>query len=370
MRSTSGNSRVISAAIITVVTTSLLLTQAPQAAEGGPPKRPPPAVTAYEVKTVELPQLYTSSGTLSANQRTQLRSEASGRIAKLHVKAGDTVEAGTLLLSIDNRVATAELQRLESQLSLARQQLERQKSLVKKAAGAAEKVDIQSAEVNTLEANLRIARLTLERFDLHAPFSGTLGSFDWVEGGWISSNDIFATLDDTRRLKVAFDIPERYLRHIEIDRQVEILAAAWPEERFSGTISLVDTRMNEQRATLGVQAEIDNSAGLLRPGMRVSVTLRIDDGQAKLVVPARALIHEGDRTTVLRLDAESKAKPTTVRLGQETSEWVEVLDGLSLGDRIVERGLVKAKPNRPVNVLGDGPSEGRKGDKRPQRPQS
>lgn len=339
------------------------------------PKRPPPAVTAFEVKRVELPQTYTSTGTLVAAKQAELRTEVNGRIDTLHAVPGQQVEAGALLLTIDSRSARAEVERLESQLTLARQQLERQRSLVKRAAGAAEKVDIQSAEVNGIEANLRIARLGLERYELKAPFSGILGKFDWVEGGWITNSSAFATLDDTSSLKVDFDVPERYLRFIELGRSVELSTAAWPEQSFSGAISLIDVRMNAQRATLGVQAVVDNSAGMLRPGMHMSVTLRVDGGEEKLVVPARTLIHEGERTTVLRLDADSKARATTVKIGQETSEWVEITDGLTLGDRIIDRGLVKAKPNRPVSVLGeDSGREGSQsrgnGDRANQRPKS
>lgn len=346
---------------IFLVSTLVLTSQLTPANAAEPPKRPAPAVTTFEVKAMQLPQTYISSGTLVANKQAELRTEANGRIAKLYVSAGDQVEAGAPLVSIDNRTANAEIQRLESQLNLARQQLERQRSLVKKAAGAAEKVDIQATEVASLEANLRIARLGLERFELHAPFAGVLGNFDWVEGGWITSNETFASLDDTQQLKVNFDIPERFLRFITVGRQVELLSAAWPEARFAGSVSLLDARMNAQRATLGVQALVDNAQGRLRPGMRVSVSLRVDSGEEKLVVPARTLIHEGDRTTVLKLDADSKAKPTVVQLGQQTSEWVEVTSGLGAGDLIVDRGLVKAKPNRPVKVLGDEPAEGQRG---------
>lgn len=336
-----------------LITTLLVATQLNPVFAAERPKRPPPAVTAYEVKAASLPQSYISTGTLVANQRAELHTQINGRIAKLHVAAGDQVEAGAPLISIDARSASAEIRRLESQLNLARQQLQRQRSLVKKAAGAAERVDVQVAEVEGLEANLQIARLALEGYELTAPFAGVLGSFDWVEGGWIASNEAFATLDDTTQLKVNFDIPERFLRFIERGREVEVGSAAWPEHRFTGRISLIEARMNAERATLGVQAQIDNSAKLLRPGMRVSVSLRVDSGEEKLVVPARALIHEGDRTSVLRLDADSKAKPAEVETGQETSEWVEIVDGLAVGDQIIDRGLVKARPNRPVKVLGE-----------------
>lgn len=334
------------------------------------PKRPPPAVTAYQVEAKQIPQNYISSGTLVAFQQAELHTELSGRIAELFVSAGDSVAEGAPLVRLDTRSAQAELDRLQSQLNLAQQQLERQRSLVKKMAGAAEKVDIQEAEVEGLKSNIRIARLALERHQLKAPFAGVLGNFDWVEGGWITSNDAFATLDNLNRLKVNFDIPERLIRHIQIGREVELSSAAWPEQRFTGEVSLIDTRMNAQRATLGATAVIDNSEGLLRPGMRVSVTLRVDSGEAKLVVPSRTLIHEGQRTTVLKLDAESKALATEVELGQETNEWVEITSGLQVGDKIVDRGLVKAKANGPVRILGEGGESSGKPGQRREKPQS
>jgi|GEM_PF-1655846 len=334
------------------------------------PQRPPPAVTAYQVEQRQIPQSYISSGTLAAYQQAELHTELNGRIAKLHVAPGDRVEAGALLVTLDSRSAQAELDRLQSQLDLALQQLERQRSLVKKMAGAAEKVDIQEAEAEGLKSNIRIARLVLERHQLKAPFRGVLGGFDWVEGGWINSSEAFSTLDNVTQLKVHFDIPERYIRHVQIGREVQLTSAAWPEQSFTGEVSLIDTRMDEQRATLGAMAIIDNSEGLLRPGMRVSVTLRVDSGEAKLVVPSRTLIHEGERATVLKLGEDTRALATEVKLGQETNEWVEITSGLQVGDRIVDRGLVKAKPNRPVRILGEGDdSKPREGQRR-EKPQS
>mgnify|MGYP000038051096 FL=1 len=315
------------------------------------PKRPPPAVTEYVVETRQMPQIYVTSGTLIARKQAELRTDIAGRITELNAAPGQFVEQGTSLVNLDDRSAKAEYARLLSQLNLSKQQLKRQESLAKTMAGATERVDVQQAEVAGLESNLRIAELALEKHRLKAPFSGVLGDIDWVEGGWISNASLFTTLDDITALKVSFDLPERYLRFADLGRKVVISSTAWPEQEFEGVITLVLPRMNEQRATIPVQAEIDNIDSLLRPGMRVRVSVEVDSGEKRLAVPARSLIHEGDKTTVL-LISEEKAKPTQVTLGIENAEWVEVLTGLEVGDRVIDRGLVKAKPNAPVKVLG------------------
>jgi multidrug efflux pump subunit AcrA (membrane-fusion protein) len=55
----------------------------------------------------------------------------------------------------------------------------------------------------------------------------------------------------------------------------------------------------------------------------------------------------------MRIDTEGKAKPVTVSIGAELEEWIEVTEGLNIGDKIVDRGRLKAKPNRPVRELGE-----------------
>lgn len=316
--------------------------------------RPAPAVTTYQVKHQAHAEFYRTSGTLRAEMDTELRTEVAGRITRLAVHSGEQVEQGQLLLEIDHREAQAEVARLQSELQLHRQQLQRQQSLATTSVVAQENLDIKRNDLATTEADITIARLRLEKHRLFAPFSGVLGEIDLVQGGWAPANSLLTTLDQISRLRLEFQLPESRLQAISVGQQLYIESVAWPEESFPARVSRIATRLNEQRATLQITAEVDNPDGRLLPGMRVAVKIPMGDPQARLLVPARSLLYEGEQASVMRLDAQSKVLRTPVTTGLESGEWVEITAGLRAGDQIVDRGLVKAQNQRPVRVVDTG----------------
>lgn len=330
---------------------TVLLLQSGQVIAAEPPKRPPPAVTEFIVESRTLPKEHISFGTLRAARMADLHTETSGRITGILVKPGERVSEGTLMLTLDSRETEAQLKSIESQLKLANQQFERLRSLVKTQAGSAEKLDLQAAQVAELNARLELTRLKLEQHQLRAPFSGVLGSFDWAEGSWLSSSSAFTTLDDLSDMRVSFALPEQLLRTLQVGDSVEISSAAWPGETFTGSVSLIEARMHRDRATINLEAKLENPERKLRPQMLVRVSFDSGAERVRVAVPARTVFYDGDQARVLKIDNQQIARPVSVVPGQQTAEWIEIIEGLSRGDRIVDRGLVKAKPNRAVKII-------------------
>lgn len=314
--------------------------------------RPAPAVTTYEVKAQQLDTHFYTSGILKSEKATQIRTDVAGKVTEILFSAGQKVSKGDTLARLDKREASALLAKLEAQLALAKQQLQRQEQLIKNRAASMEQRDIRLAEVAGLEASIAIAKIDIEKLEIKSPFTGHIGSSAVVVGEWLNSNSTIATLDATDTLTLSFAVPEKYLASIHSGSEVSLSSVAWPDKLFTGNINYIGTRINQDRGTIDIEAAIDNREQLLRPGMSVKVSLAITKNENALLVPARSITYQGERATVMRIDAEGKAKPAVVSIGTELEEWIEVTKGLNAGDKIIDRGRLKAKPNQPVKELG------------------
>jgi multidrug efflux pump subunit AcrA (membrane-fusion protein) len=114
-----------------------------------------------------------------------------------------------------------------------------------------------------------------------------------VVGEWLNTNSTVATLDATDTLTLGFAVPEKHLAAIQSGSEVSLSSVAWPDKLFTGTISYIATRINEERGTIDIEATIDNSEQMLRPGMSVKVSLAVSKNENALLVPARSVTYQG-----------------------------------------------------------------------------
>lgn len=313
--------------------------------------RPAPSVTTITVEEQPLEKVYYAQGVLEPFKLVEIRSEASGKIVKAPFKEGQDVKANETILELDKREALTNLAKLTTELELFKSKLNRQEKLVASSAASVETRDQLKSEVSILNSSIQLAKIELEKLDVTAPFTGTIDQYEWVSGQWISSNSVVATLSDMSTLKVNFSIPERYFSLIELNKSVVLKAIARPNESFVAEISSIGSRLNNQRGTVNVEARIDNTGGYLLPGMSVSIEMPLSLEQQAILIPARSLTYQGNEAMVMLVDDNGIARPKVVTIGTEREALVEILDGLSPGDKIIDRGRLKAKPNRPIKVL-------------------
>lgn len=313
--------------------------------------RPAPAVTTITVEEQPLEKVYYAQGVLEPIKSVEIRSEASGKIVKSPFEEGQDVKAQEIILELDKREALTNLAKLITELELLKIKLSRQEKLVASSAASVETRDQLKSEVSVLNSSIQLAEIELEKLDVMAPFTGTIDQYEWVSGQWISSNTVVATLSDMSTLRVNFSIPERYFSLIELNKSVVLKAIARPNESFIAEISSIGSRLNNHRGTVTVEARINNTSGHLLPGMSVSIEMPLSRQQNAILIPSRSLTYQGDEAMVMLIDEKGVARPRVVTIGIEREAFVEIVDGLSPGDKIIDRGRLKAKPNRPIKEL-------------------
>lgn len=289
----------------------------------------------------------------------EVTSRVSGRVVNIHVPLGALVKRGDHLLDIQSvELERAELNLIqaENRLVLTNVNLERAKKLVERGIVAQKELltlENQQREIlNEIESLTRqltllglppeeIQRVRQERavttLRLPAPIGGTVVERNVVLGRQIEPNAALMKIADTSVMIVEGEVFEDTLSLLKLRQRVRVVLLAHPNEVFDGKISLIGPAVSQPKRTIPVWAEVTNRRGLLRQDLFAQVFVILGERRRSLTVPPRALINaEGaEFVFVERGGAYIRADLT---IGARNDRFVEVLRGLSPGDRVVTDG--------------------------------
>lgn len=307
----------------------------------------------------------TKAGSLRARRSADLSVDVAGTIVAIHAREGRHVAAGDRLLSIDPREPAASLLAAEKELVASEAFLEEARARHKDASRERSRLEqlrqtesVREADVDAAETQLSVAKagldaalarvearraeaarakVVLDKCDVLAPFDGVISERLAEAGEWASPGRIVLRLVDPTRIYVRAELDEVDIAELKIGLDVRVELDPWKSRRLSGKVTRVSpvvSEIEEQNRTVEIEAELSGGTeGLeLKPGTSadVEVILRAEDG--RLRVPAQALL-EGDR--VLVAGADGRAKAVALRIGMRNWEWVEVVEGLAEGDRVI-----------------------------------
>ena len=336
---------------------------APQGAGGaGRPGGPGtmPSVEVTQVKAGRLIDDAQSVGSLRSRQSVTLRPEVSGRIAEIAFADGARVRRGQLLVRLDDTLQKAELSQAQAQLSIARANLQRNEELVAENFVARRVLDESRASLQVAEAQVQLAEARLARMRIVTPFDGMVGMRNISLGEYVKDGADLVNLEDLSSLYVDFRLPERFQSSVSQGQAVEVQLDALPGQRFTARVQAVDPLVDANGRALLVRAMLSEVAGTgLRPGMFARVTVVFAVNEAALMVPEEAIVPQGGRQIVFRLEKQGEgdgarlvSRRTEVVLGIRRGAQVQVLEGLQAGDTIVVAGQQRLqKDGTPVRVV-------------------
>jgi membrane fusion protein (multidrug efflux system) len=290
-------------------------------------------------------------GTLSANESITVTAKAQGIVRALNFTDGQFVERGADIVLVDpgeqNAKLSAELANLEEQ----RKALNRTAGLARSNNTSQARLDEQTSAVKRAEANVAGARARVSDYRITAPFSGILGTRKVSPGALVSPGAEITTLDDISVVKLDFSIPENFLAALKPGLDIEAHSSAYPSEVFKGQVVTVDSRVDPVTRSVSIRAVLPNDRQLLRPGMLMVVEL-IKDRRKSLMIPEQALLPEGSHQFVYVVGADNTtATKTPIVIGRRRPGFVEVMDGLKVGDRIITEGNTDLRPGTKIEVL-------------------
>lgn len=307
----------------------------------------PVAVVSTVVASVPWRDSIEALGTARANESVVVAAKVNETVQRVNFDSGDYVEAGAVLVDLSGRAELAGLEEARAQFREAQQQLERSQQLAARQLIPASQIDTQRASRDAARARMDAIRARLADRVITAPFDGVLGLRQVSPGELLKPGDPIVTLDDVSVIKLDFAVPEAFLASLKVGLLVKARSAAWADQEFEGSVRSIDSRVDPVTRAVTVRAEIANVERKLRPGMLMTVLLEQAPRQT-LVLPELALIQIGRQAFVFRVGADAAVAQVPVSVGARRRGEVEIVEGLTAGDRVVVEGTVKLRPGASV----------------------
>lgn len=345
-----------------------------------------PEMHIAEIEQGNIADSILASGNLVFNTQVQLRSEVTGRVAKVFVEEGESVTEGDILMRLDTtafesevarnkavlRATEIDIKHSETRLKNIERQLSRQKELYEVGLAGQEvyenlqnardlaKIDIEAKReaYNQAQASLLIAEDRLNKSVFRAPMSGLLASVNIKEGETViagTTNIIGSDLmlvADPSAILAELRVDETDIAGIKLDQHADIYAAAYPNQPFTGKVINIGTSAKNQAGSQGlsfkVKVLLDATDRQLYAGMSCRAEIATSIAENGLKLPIEAIQKEDDSYFVWKLNADNTVTKTAVTVGISSDIEQALTSGVAKGDRIV------IGPARPLSSLKEG----------------
>lgn len=290
-----------------------------------------------------------SIGTVRARDSVSITAKVPGIVTAIRFQEGQRVREGDQLVDLDAGAVRAELDQARALFDDARSQVVRARQLQPGQSIAAQRLETLEAVARQSEGRVRAAQARLEELRVAAPFSGRVGLRQVSVGALVQPGTLVTTLDDISRVRVEFAVPEVFLARVRAGSTVVARSGAFGDRNFTGTVAVVDTRIDTTTRTVRVISEFDNADEALKPGLFMTVELVLSRREDAMLVAEEALDPLGERNFVYVI-RENRARRVEIRVGQRLAGEVEVLSGVQPGDIVVVRGIQRLRNDAPVRV--------------------
>jgi multidrug efflux pump subunit AcrA (membrane-fusion protein) len=200
------------------------------------------------------------------------------------------------------------------------------------------------ANVANAESQLNLAVRSQSYANIYSPIDGFVSDRPADLGEYVSTTTKVATVVKTNPLRLRIDIPEQAIPTVSVGQTVSVTTSAWPERNFSGRIARISPNVTPTSRTLTVEAEVENSGNLLKPGQFATVRILQQRAAPAVLVPARAIRTESGVSRVFVIK-DGKALERQVQLGQTEGDLVQIKNGISENETVATSNLEQ---------LGDG----------------
>lgn len=310
--------------------------------------RSAPRVVVVPVEFSSETQRIEAVGTSRANRSTTLYPAVAGEVVKVRFQSGQYVEAGDILLELDQRDQKLAVELAEVRLAEAQRLFDRYKESAATGATLPTTLDAARTQLGAARIALDRARISLEDRVVEAPFSGYVGINDIDVGDRIQPSTPITTLDDRSTLLVSFAVPELMSGKIAVGDQVAISTWSVNDAKATGEVFDIDSRINPDTRTFITRARINNDQDELRPGMSFRVVLELaGDSYPKLAEISLQWGADGSYVWVVK-DGEVSRQP--VDIVQRQRGEVLVKTELAPGDLIVVEGIQRLRPGISVDA--------------------
>jgi RND family efflux transporter MFP subunit len=277
---------------------------------------------------------YAAEGVVEAVRQSVIATQVAGAVTQIAVKAGDAVKVGQVLARIDAHAANAEL-------AAARQEFQRQKTLLDKKFISRSAYDLAEARFKTTQAQTGFYTLT-------APYAGLVAEVPATQGDMALPGKPLMTVYDPKQMRVTAHVPQEIAVRLVAGQAVRLeipgLSADTTKQAQQAAKITVLPMVDATTHTVQLRLELPSGLAGLTPGMFARVLLPVTGGDgSRLYVPSQAVFRRAELTAVYVLNAQGKPLLRQIKPGPVVGNETEVLAGLSAGEQVALDPLAAAK---------------------------
>ena len=192
---------------------------------------------------------------------------------------------------------------------------------------------LKEADIDALVSKPGLAAV----FSLTSPIAGIVVERNATIGATVGSDANLFKIIDLSRVWIDANVFEKDLERVRRGQEVKILVPAFPESSFSGRVILINSVVDPETRSVKVRSEVPNPDGRLKPDMFANVQIITDLHRASISIPQSAVLNDGGKTVVFVADGNGYKKRVVIA-GIQSSDRIEIRDGLNAGDKVVVKG--------------------------------
>ncbi|MGB3281497.1 MAG: efflux RND transporter periplasmic adaptor subunit [Methylovirgula sp.] len=310
-------------------------------------------------------QQLTLPGNVEAWYQAPLYARVNGYVKMWYKDIGAKVKAGDLLAEIDTpdldqqyEEAKGELAKAQANEALAELTAKRWEAMRNTAAVSQQDADEKAGEYQASKAAVAAAKAAVAKLAafedykrIVAPFDGVVTARNVDVGALVNStptNNRLGELPaststpsalfevaDLHEMRIYVAVPQAFSAELKPGMLAELKLPQYPDRRFKATLATTSNAISMQARSLLVELHRDNQDGVLQPGSFVEVHFELPANQEVLRIPASALIFRSNQPEVATVGANDKVVLKPIEVGRDLGTEVEVLSGLTIGDRVI-----------------------------------
>ena len=337
--------------IMPICLASVLLTSCQQVKENTNRIINPVKVKTMQVVSATTDETHRFSGTVEEAAGTPLSFSVMGTVEKVHIQLGDRVTQGQLLATLEETSMQSSYNAAKATLEQAEDAYRRMKELHDKGSLPDIKwIEVQS-QVEQARSMEQIAKKSLRDCKLYAPYSGVISEKTVEIGQNVIPGMTVAKLVDASRLQVKIAVPETEIATIAIGQKANFNVSALGGQTFTGTIVEKGITANPLSRSYEVKIQVKGKHDNLMPGMVAEVSfLKSEQNSNTYIIPANIVQIDEQNRTFVWVVQNNKAHRRIISCGEYTAEGVNVVSGLSEGDKIITKGQQKVCEGTEVSL--------------------
>ncbi|WP_159949111.1 efflux RND transporter periplasmic adaptor subunit [Polaribacter septentrionalilitoris] len=315
-----------------------------------------PLVTALNVKNEVFTHYLELQGNVKTKQNVLIYPEMPGTLERVLVKEGQKVTKGQILARIDDGGMSQQVAQLEATTALAKTTYERQKRLWEQKIGS--EIQFLQTKTNYEAQKNTLAQLKkqLDKSTIRAPFSGIIDEVIKTQGNVVSpgpGSEIFRIVN-LGNMYIEADVPETYITNITKGKDVEI--------QFPVLGKTIDTKVrqtgnfiNPSNRTFKVEIGVPNQDRSIKPNLTAKLKINDYTNSEAILIPQSIISENAEGKQYVYVVKNIKnnigtAMQTVVKTGKTQGDIIEILDGISVGDQLIEAGARTVKDGQEVKI--------------------